>query len=63
MSAYSHERERRERRRRNIARAVCLVIAVALLASLIIPAIFSGLWPDPSGRRESGRHRHRQMAM
>ncbi|WP_258334471.1 hypothetical protein [Bifidobacterium asteroides] len=43
MSAYSHERERREHRRRNTARAVCLVIAVALLASLVIPAIFSGL--------------------
>ena len=43
MSAYSHERERRERRRRNTARVVCLVIAVALLASRVIPAIFSGL--------------------
>ncbi|WP_269421029.1 hypothetical protein [Bifidobacterium coryneforme] len=36
-------RDERERRRRNVARVVCLVIAVALLGSLLVPALFSGL--------------------
>ena len=33
----------RENRRRTIVRVVCVVIAVAMLGSLIIPAIYAGL--------------------
>ncbi|MEK0306315.1 hypothetical protein [Bifidobacterium favimelis] len=43
MSNYSDECERKERRRRITARTVCVVIAVAFLAALVIPAVFSGL--------------------
>ncbi|MEE8725856.1 hypothetical protein [Bifidobacterium crudilactis] len=42
MGEYEKQRARAERRRRSIARVVCAVIAVAMLASLIIPALFSG---------------------
>ena len=37
------EREMRERRRRVVTRTVCIVIAVAMLLSLVIPAIYAGL--------------------
>ena len=40
MSDYRTERERR---RRIIMRAVCIVIAVAMLGSLVIPAVYAGL--------------------
>lgn len=40
---YRTEREQRERRRRIIMRAVCVVIAVAMLGSLVIPAVYAGL--------------------
>lgn len=43
MSDYRAEREQRERRRRNIMRAVCIVIAAAMLVSLVIPAVYAGL--------------------
>lgn len=43
MSDYRTEREQRERRRRTIMRAVCIVIAVAMLGSLVIPAVYAGL--------------------
>lgn len=43
MSDYRTEREQRERRRRIIMRAVCVVIAVAMLGSLVIPAVYAGL--------------------
>lgn len=43
MSDYRIEREQRERRRRIIMRAVCIVIAVAMLGSLVIPAVYAGL--------------------
>lgn len=44
MSDYRTEREQRERRRRRIImRAVCIVIAVAMLGSLVIPAVYAGL--------------------
>jgi hypothetical protein len=42
MGEYEKQRMRAERRRRNITRAVCAIIAAAMLASLIIPALFSG---------------------
>jgi len=44
VNEYRTEREQRERRRRNIMRAVCIVVAVAMLGSLIVPAIYAGLW-------------------
>ncbi|WP_277347697.1 hypothetical protein [Bifidobacterium moraviense] len=40
MSDYQMERARRTARRRNAVRAVCLVAAVALLVSLVVPAVF-----------------------
>lgn len=43
MSDYRTEREQRERRRRITMRAVCIVIAVAMLGSLVIPAVYAGL--------------------
>lgn len=43
MSDYRTEREQRERRRCIIMRAVCIVIAVAMLGSLVIPAVYAGL--------------------
>lgn len=43
MSDYRTEREQRERRRHIIMRAVCIVIAVAMLGSLVIPAVYAGL--------------------
>lgn len=43
MSDYRTEREQRERRRRIIMRAVCIVIAAAMLGSLVIPAVYAGL--------------------
>ena len=43
MSDYRTEREQREGRRRIIMRAVCIVIAVAMLGSLVIPAVYAGL--------------------
>lgn len=43
MSDYRTEREQRERRRIIIMRAVCIVIAVAMLGSLVIPAVYAGL--------------------
>ncbi|MFT8330762.1 hypothetical protein [Bifidobacterium psychraerophilum] len=42
MGEYERQRARAERRRRNIARTVCAIIAIAMLASLVIPALFSG---------------------
>lgn len=42
MSDYRTEREQRERRR-IIMRAVCIVIAVAMLGGLVIPAVYAGL--------------------
>lgn len=43
MSDYRDEREQRERRCRTMVRTVCIVIAVAMLLSLVIPAIYAGL--------------------
>ena len=43
MSDYRDEREQRERRRRTMVRTVCIVIATAMLLSLVIPAIYAGL--------------------
>ena len=43
MSDYRDEREQRERRRRTMGRTVCIVIAAAMLLSLVIPAIYAGL--------------------
>ena len=43
MSNYQDSRQQRENRRRTIVRVVCVVIAVAMLGSLIIPAIYAGL--------------------
>ena len=37
------ERGNRERRRRTMVRAVCIVIAAAMLISLVVPAIYAGL--------------------
>ncbi|WP_258175577.1 MULTISPECIES: hypothetical protein [Bifidobacterium] len=37
------ERDGRERRRRTMVRAVCIVIAACMLLSLVIPAIYAGL--------------------
>lgn len=43
VSNYQDGRQQRENRRRTIVRVVCVVIAVAMLGSLIIPAIYAGL--------------------
>ena len=43
MSDYRDEREQRERRRRTMVRTVYIVIAAAMLLSLVIPAIYAGL--------------------
>ena len=44
MSDYQHdERQARERRRRIMARVVCIVIAAAMLISLVVPAIYASL--------------------
>ncbi|WP_308283290.1 hypothetical protein [Bifidobacterium pluvialisilvae] len=43
MNEYRKEREQRERRRRLVARAVCIVVAVGMLVSLVIPALYAGL--------------------
>lgn len=43
VSNYQDSRQQRENRRRTIVRVVCVVIAVAMLGSLIIPAIYAGL--------------------
>ncbi|MDB6733380.1 hypothetical protein [Bifidobacterium longum] len=43
MSNYQDGRQQRENRRRTIVRVVCVVIAVAMLGSLVIPAIYAGL--------------------
>lgn len=43
MSDYRDEREQRERRHRTMVRTVCIVIAAAMLLSLVIPAIYAGL--------------------
>ena len=40
IGQYHHERENR---RRTIVRVVCIVVAVAMLGSLIVPAIYAGL--------------------
>ncbi|HBJ97254.1 MAG TPA: hypothetical protein DDZ11_13055 [Lentisphaeria bacterium] len=38
-----NEREMRERRRRVVTRTVCIVIAAAMLISVVVPAIYAGL--------------------
>ncbi len=43
VSDYQDSRQQRESRRRTIVRVVCVVIAVAMLGSLVIPAIYAGL--------------------
>lgn len=43
VSNYQDSRQQRENRRRTIVRVVCVVIAVAMLGSLVIPAIYAGL--------------------
>lgn len=43
VSEYQDSRQQRENRRRTIVRVVCIVVAVAMLGSLIIPAIYAGL--------------------
>ena len=43
MSDYRDEREQRERRRHTMVRTECIVIAAAMLLSLVIPAIYAGL--------------------
>ncbi|WP_258900824.1 hypothetical protein [Bifidobacterium breve] len=43
MSEYQDSRQQRENRRRAIVRVVCIVVAVAMLGSLIVPAIYAGL--------------------
>ncbi|WP_277725022.1 hypothetical protein [Bifidobacterium catulorum] len=43
MNEYRKEREQRERRRRLVARAVCIVVAVGMLVSLVVPALYAGL--------------------
>ncbi|WP_169241448.1 hypothetical protein [Bifidobacterium olomucense] len=43
VSNYQDSRQQRENRRRIIVRVVCVVIAVAMLGSLVIPAIYAGL--------------------
>ncbi|MGJ0556262.1 hypothetical protein ACR73Q_02955 [Bifidobacterium breve] len=43
MSEFQDSRQQRENRRRTIVRVVCIVVAVAMLGSLIVPAIYAGL--------------------
>ena len=43
LSDYRDDREQRERRRRTMVRTVGIVIAAAMLLSLVIPAIYAGL--------------------
>jgi len=43
VSEYQDGRQQRENRRRTIVRVVCIVVAVAMLGSLIVPAIYAGL--------------------
>ncbi|WP_263390578.1 hypothetical protein [Bifidobacterium myosotis] len=43
MSEYQDSRQQRESRRRTVVRVVCIIIAVAMLGSLVIPAIYAGL--------------------
>lgn len=43
MGHYRGERERREAKRRNVARIVCLIVVAAMLLALVIPAIYAGL--------------------
>ncbi|PWG64411.1 hypothetical protein DF196_09005 [Bifidobacterium callitrichidarum] len=43
VSEYQDSRQQREHRRRTMVRVVCVVIAVAMLGSLVIPAIYAGL--------------------
>ncbi|WP_279324812.1 hypothetical protein [Bifidobacterium primatium] len=43
MNEYRNEREQRDRRRRMIARAVCIVVAVGMLVSMVVPALYAGL--------------------
>ncbi|WP_264298310.1 hypothetical protein [Bifidobacterium lemurum] len=43
MSEYRIQREQRDKRRRAIVRAVCIVIAAAMLVSLVVPAIYASL--------------------
>lgn len=43
MNNYQDSREQRETRRRTVVRVVCVVIAAAMLGSLVIPAIYAGL--------------------
>jgi hypothetical protein len=43
VSEYQDSRQQRENRRRTIVRVVCIVVAVAMLGSLIVPAIYAGL--------------------
>lgn len=43
VTSYQKERERKERRRRVVTRVVGVVIAAAMLISLVVPAIYAGL--------------------
>lgn len=43
VSEYQDSRQQRESRRRTVVRVVCIIIAVAMLGSLVIPAIYAGL--------------------
>ncbi|WP_338154082.1 hypothetical protein [Bifidobacterium dentium] len=43
MSDYQNNREQRELRRRTVVRAVGIIIAAAMLLSVVIPAIYAGL--------------------
>ncbi|WP_291527640.1 hypothetical protein [Bifidobacterium sp. UBA744] len=43
MSQEQQERRGRQERRRAIARVVCLVVAIALLGSLVVPVVVTGL--------------------
>ncbi|WP_277596637.1 hypothetical protein [Bifidobacterium callimiconis] len=43
MNEYRKEREQQTRRRRTVARAVSVVVAVGMLGSLVIPALYAGL--------------------
>ena len=43
VTSYQKERERKERRRRVATRVVGVVIAAAMLISLVVPAIYAGL--------------------
>ncbi|MBB2955045.1 hypothetical protein FHX77_000425 [Bifidobacterium commune] len=43
MNDYRKERERKEGRRCNIVRAICVLAAAAMLLAMVIPAIYAGL--------------------